>query len=134
MNTRELTMLRDRSLTVEESDTRSTLRLVAPNGEVELTIEVGPNGPTVRLRAVNLEITAERDIAIAGARVALKATEHLSVESGGDLELGTRRGSIRLRANDDVEVDGERILMNSPSSAPAVTWEQFLERVAHDET
>ncbi len=134
MSTRELTLPRDRRLTVEDSDTQSTLRLLAPNGEVELTVEIGPNGPTVRLRAINLEITAERDIALAAARIAVTATEHLSITSGGDVELSSRQGNICLRANDDVSVDAERIRLNSPSSTPAVTWEQFLERVGHDET
>ena len=133
MNTKELILLGNRRLTVEESDTRNTLRLVAPNGEVEVTIEVGPSGPTVRLRAVNLEITAERDIAIAGARVSLAASEYLTMGSGGDIELVTKQGSIHLQANDDVSVDGERILLNSPSSGPAPTWEQFLEKADRDE-
>lgn len=133
MKTRELIVVRDRKLLLDESEARSTLRLVAPNGDVELTIEVGPCGSTVRLSAANLEISADRDISITGAKVALKATEHLSIESGGDLDVGAKSGSLRLRAHDDISVDGERVLLNSPASAPAVSWEQFMERVARDE-
>jgi DUF4097 and DUF4098 domain-containing protein YvlB len=116
-----------RTLTVDTANDKSTLRLLSPTGEIELTVEVGPSGPTVRLRATNLEIEAEGSVDIAAARVALRASEQLSLESGGDVLVRAPSGDVRVSANDDLALDGERILLNSPDRAPATSWTQFVE-------
>lgn len=133
MTKREIILRGDRTLTVEDIGERSTLRIVAPTGEVELTLEVGALGPTLRLRAVNLAIEAQKDLTISAESVTLRAAGQLRLESGGDVTAIAQSGSMQLRANDDVAVDAERILLNSPTTAPAKTWEEFGERVVRDE-
>jgi uncharacterized protein (DUF2345 family) len=70
---------------------------------------------------------------LAGRDVQIDAAESLAIRSGGDVsiesldELRTKalaqtieasRGEVRVRASDDVRVDGERIRLNAPDATP----------------
>jgi hypothetical protein len=41
---------------------------------------------------------------------------------GGEIALTARAGDVALRANDDVRVHGEQILLNCDRDAPVPAW------------
>jgi hypothetical protein len=132
MKKQEVVLHGHRMLSIDTNEARSELRLLSPEGELELTLEVGPHGPTVRLRAVNLAIEAGGRVDITASTLALRAEEKLLLSSGGDVVVEAPRGDVRLKAQDDVALDGERILLNSPDRPPAESWEAFERRHAEE--
>jgi hypothetical protein len=107
------------------------LRLVAPNGRLVLTIVLAPEGPRVEVDAASLHVRASERVRFDADRIELAAREGIELVSGGEIRhraAGTitseafehhveaTHGEIRLHANDDVALEGERIRLNSPSA------------------
>ena len=106
-----------------------SLELHAPDGRMCVLITLTPEGPRIELHATSLAVHTEHDLALHCRRFEIEAREGMALRTRGDLALsatGTlvtdaleqhhlaHRGDIRMRANDDVQLDGERIRLNSP--------------------
>lgn len=111
-------------------DDRKELRLCAPDGRLCLAIVLTPEGPKVELSAAALDIATEGDVTVDCERFAVTARKDVVLDAGGDVrtraegELHTealaqhhhaRLGDMRLTANDDVSLHGERIRLNAPT-------------------
>ncbi len=109
------------------------LELHAPDGRVCLRVVLTKDGPMVELETASLSIVSHGSMHLAGRDVQIDAAESLAIRSGGDVsieslgELRTKalaqtieasRGEVRVRASDDVRVDGERIRLNAPDATP----------------
>lgn len=81
---------------------RSLVHLRGP-GPVQLTIEITSAGPILRFQGPALAIDARGGLALSADRVSIHAREDLRLSAGGD---------VRVRANDDVTLNGERVLLN----------------------
>lgn len=113
------------------------LTVVAPGGEVRLEVLLTPAGAVLRLagprvaietagelalRCSRFEVRAESiDLGASGA-VALEAGRGLDLRAGQDAALSAqavkveaRLGELALAANDDVALNGERVLLNCPT-------------------
>jgi uncharacterized protein (DUF2345 family) len=103
-----------------------TLRLFGADGGATLTVRITPGGPVLQFSG-GLEIQAEGPLALSGQTLALHGREGVAISTGGDLELHAERdlhsvariqnitadlGNVNLRANDDVRIDGERVMVN----------------------
>lgn len=111
------------------------VRIRGVGGEVELDITLTAAGPRLRFKAAALALEADGKVQVAcdefrvcsrgdivheaagnmGASVAGNAVTVV----GGDLRVSARtagmratRGDVRLKANDDVKLEGERIKLN----------------------
>ncbi len=106
---------------------RSELTLIGTDGKVRLRLEVTAAGPVLHLDGGNLKVEVQGDLALAADRLALVARRELAVCSGGNLridagencaiqakrqELTATLGDVKIGANDDVKIEGERIRMN----------------------
>ena len=106
---------------------RSELNLIGRDGKVRLCIEVTSTGPVLCLEGGSLKVEVRGDLALAADRLALVAREELALHSGGNLrieagetcvlqakrqELTATTGDVKVYANDDVKIDGERVRMN----------------------
>ena len=124
-----------REVTVEGgASDRITVR--NPQGLVELSIRFTAEGPVLSFAAAAIDLKSEGAIRMDCERLELRARKELSVSSEGDLretvagqkvsEVGgraslvahdvrvqARRGDVAVKANDDVRLDGERVLLNS---------------------
>lgn len=104
-----------------------TVELIGRDGKVVLAIEISEAGPVLRFEGAGLTLRAAGDLALQARRLTLHADESLALSTGGDLELAaagdlrsTARvqtitaelGDVRVEANDDVRIDGERVLVN----------------------
>ncbi|MCY0991937.1 hypothetical protein OV203_32670 [Nannocystis sp. ILAH1] len=104
-----------------------TLELFGRDGKVVLAIEVRETGPVLRFEGAGLTLKAAGELVLDAKKLTLRSEEALSLSTGGDLELiaagdlrSTARvqtitaelGDVRVEANDDVRIDGERVLVN----------------------
>lgn len=131
------------------------LRVSAPGGDVLLSVLVTPRGPVLRFEAADLELSAMHKVEIACETFELRAkqgvvletdgslTEHVqgdvTRQTGGrarqvarDIDLVAEPGTIGIRANDDVDVRGERVRLNCESAPMARTWDEFISRLSQD--
>ncbi|MEZ4380356.1 MAG: hypothetical protein R3A79_03355 [Nannocystaceae bacterium] len=111
------------------ADAERRLDLHAPDGRLCVRLTLGEAGPQIEVLGASLAIRAERELTLACEQLEIDAEAGIRVRSRGDLELFAdgalrteafeqrlvaRRGDLSLEANDDVAVEGERILLNSP--------------------
>ncbi|MDC0723394.1 hypothetical protein [Nannocystis bainbridge] len=104
-----------------------TLELIGRDGKVVLAIEVRETGPVLRFEGAGLTLKTAGELVLDAKKLTLRSEEALSLTTGGDLDLvaagdlrSTARvqtitaelGDVRLEANDDVRIDGERVLVN----------------------
>lgn len=125
---------------------RELITVTAPDGRLCLSITLGAQGPVVevhaqalrfasqgllRLDCDRLEINAARDTTLRTGALVQEVAGEVRTRAGGavDVEarshrLCSRLGDIQLSANDDVSLDGERVLLNSPRPATPVAPER----------
>lgn len=108
---------------------KKELRLRAPDGRLCLAIVLTPEGPKVELSAAALAIATEGDVTVDCARFAVTARQDVVLDAGGDVRTRAegvlhtealaqhhhaRLGDMKLTANDDVSLHGERVRLNAP--------------------
>ncbi len=113
-------------LTVEQSERGSLIRLINADGNEPLRIELGPRGPVLYVGS-NLAIAVAGQLQLAAERVDIHVREGLALRSEGEISLHcegdlvsvarehdirARLGDVRLEANDDVKLLGERVRLN----------------------
>ena len=125
---------------------RELVTVTAPDGRLCLSIELGAQGLVVevhaqelrfasqgllRLDCDRLEINAASDTTLRTGALLQEVIGEVRTRAGGavDVEahshrLRSRLGDIQLSANDDVSLDGERVLLNSPRPATSVVPER----------
>jgi hypothetical protein len=109
------------------------LRVLAPDGRVCVTIELTDKGPAVHIEAASLSVASRGQLSLSAQSVELAAEQDVILRAGGDVklvadgkltstafeqDLVATHGDVRIEANDDVRVDGERIRLNSPDLPP----------------
>lgn len=140
-----------RAIEVESEPEMDVLRFRAPGGECVLTIHLTDAGPVVRVAAEALEVRAAKRLSLDCEEFHLRASGAAAIDVGGDLQervggsahrvvrgdaiieaqharVEARPGGIELRANDDVRVTGERVLLNSDDPPMPLTWEEYEAR------
>lgn len=113
------------------------IEIVAPDGGLCLSIRLGPTGPVVEVRAASLQVATRGDLVLDCERFEVNARQEIALVSAGgiahdahgdvviraDGEIATeaagqqhraRLGNVDIRANDDVMLDGERVMLNGP--------------------
>ncbi len=128
------TLFHDYAVRVPRGD---LIEIVSPAGQLCLSIRLDVTGPIVEVRAASLqvatrgdlvvdcdrfELNARRDIALVSAGgiahdahgdVVIRADGEIATEGAG-LQHRARRGNVDIQANDDVMIDGERVMLNGP--------------------
>lgn len=128
------------------------LRIRAPGGQIVLSVLVTDRGPVLRFESAALDISSLGRVAIDCESFDLRAREGIDVTAGGsltekvqgdthrialgaarheahDIELRAEPGSVAIRANDDVDLKGERIKLNCDPAPMARSWEEFIARI-----
>ncbi len=113
-------------LRVEHGEGGTLLCLDTAEGAEALRVTLSPDGPILHLGA-GLRIAVAGKLEMEAERVELRGREGVVVSSGRDLELECTRdmaldarehhlrarlGDVRVQANDDVKINGERIRLN----------------------
>lgn len=109
----------DHFLHIEAAGDGHHLRLVGPGGGQSVEIVVTPQGPVLRLGS-GLRLELAGPLTVDADQIALHGRSGVSLTSGGELNIEatthlnarTQLGDVRVKANDDLRLDGERVLMN----------------------
>ena len=103
------------------------LRIRDSAGQTVLTVEVTDHGPVLRFEGASLAIEARGDLSISADTLRLSGRSGLAIESQGDVRLSTTGdvhatarvhniraslGNVNIGANDDVRLNGERVMVN----------------------
>ena len=111
------------------TDDDRTLEVYAPDGRMCVQLVLAPEGPRIELRGASLAIRTDHELTIDCERLDVRAAHGIALVSGGDLELAAvgelrsealaqrhvaRRGDVQFQAESDVQLDGGRVLINSP--------------------
>lgn len=109
----------DRRLVLRRADGGEAITLLEPNGKVAVTVTITAEGITLSLGGASVEIEVEKSLAIAAQSIALHGREGVSISTEGTLATTGRRqsitsthGNVEVEANDDVKLNGERVLLN----------------------
>ena len=118
------------------------VRLAHPTQEpLQIEITMTARGPLVRAAATSLVIDAAEEISARCERfsieardtVELRARESVQCASGGirseaaAIDMQATLGDVRMRANDNVQLLGEQVLLNCEREAPVPEWEAAQE-------
>ncbi len=102
------------------------LRLIDGGGATTLTIRISAAGAIIELGGP-VALNVQGDLAIAAQKLLLHGRESVALSSDTDIQIAagenletlakrqaitSTRGDVRMYANDDVKIDGERIRMN----------------------
>jgi hypothetical protein len=103
---------------------------------LELSIKMTDEGPILKACAHAVELQADR-FAVDCREFSVHAQERLSLKSDGDMvsvvggkqettanriDMEATHGSVVVRANDDVQLLGEQLLLNCERQAPLPRW------------
>jgi hypothetical protein len=148
-----MTLPSGRSIEAASDSGDDTLRIFAPGGTCVLTVQLTAEGPVLRFEGASLQIAATKRLELSCEELAVRASGAAAIDVGGDLEervggsarravrgtattaatrvdLEAMPGGIDLRANDDVRIQGERVLLNSDDPPMPLTWDEYRARQA----
>lgn len=127
-STREIVGLAGQQrLVVQRSPEGDLVQILSRDGVVALTVAITENGPVLRFEGASLVLQAAGKLAIEADELELRGQSGVTLSTAGDLRLEATgdlhseariqtvtatRGDVKLRANDDVTLVGERIRMN----------------------
>jgi hypothetical protein len=96
---------------------------------LEIRIDLGADGPIVRVRAAALEVESTGDLVARCDRFRVEARKSVEIVSAGavraegrTVDVQATHGGARIKANDDVQLLGENVLLNCDRSAPVPAW------------
>jgi hypothetical protein len=125
--TTRMALVGDQQLVLERRRRDNLLQIIGADGHVTLSLQITPAGAVLRFEGASLMIQADGDLAVSAKRIAIHGREEVRITSGGDATIGvagdletTARiqnitaelGNVNVKANDDVKLNGERILVN----------------------
>jgi len=114
---------------------KGQLTLLGKSQNIQLVISMTDDSLVVNLNARQLNINASEELNFSAKKINIHAEDQLSIKSGGDLiqRVGNNQvtevkgvnktvaqiqkmvaslGNVEIKANDDVRLDGERVLFN----------------------
>jgi len=116
---------------IASNESGATLRLRDTAASAGLEIEIGwsPQGPVVRVRAARIDFETTADINLRCNSFQVEAAQGISLRAQGDLTASgaavaveAREGRVVARANDDVQLLGEQVLLNCDRTPEVPDW------------
>lgn len=117
---RELELASGRSVVcrpVAESCDEITIR--GPAGEVLLEVVLTPSGPLLRFHAAQVALDCPGSVQVRCGSFEIETAGDIVHRAGGalraesdEISLQARRGDVDVRANDDINLTGERVRLN----------------------
>jgi len=124
---REVRLRGQQSLHFRNDAEMDLIQLRDSRGRVTLSIEVTEAGPVLRFEGEELRLSAAGGLTLEAEDLRLHGRASLSLTTGGDLDLVAQGdmatqariqhiratlGNVNIAANDDVRIDGERVMVN----------------------
>ena len=147
---RVITLTSGHRVEIDEQRAGETLTIRSSGGQTMLSVHLTDAGPVVTLSGATLEIVAAGSLALRCDHFDLKAGS-ASINVAGDLmervggnadrqaagtsTLAARAigieaapGGVSITANDDVDVKGERVRLNSEDPPMPLSWDEYQAR------
>ena len=142
-----------RSITAAEISGEERVEVRAADGSLLIALRLTDDGPVLSVAGASIEIGAAKRLSLRAETVHLAASGDLSIEAGGglfqraggssvreiagldratagEIEIEVHPGGISMRANDDVDIVGERVRLNSDDPPMPRSWEEHRARHA----
>ncbi|WP_437572021.1 hypothetical protein [Sorangium sp. So ce542] len=142
-----------RSIEIAEEGAGERIQIRAAAGQILVSIRMTDDGPVLSLAGASLEIAAARTLSLSCDTLQIQAAQDAAIEVGGSLhervrgsavreagrsarttarevKLEASPGGVEIRANDDVDIVGERVRLNSEDPPMPLSWEEFRARQA----
>lgn len=110
---RELELASGRSVVCRsKEESRDEVTIRGPGGEVLLEVELTPAGPVLRFHAAQVELDCKGSLKVRCESFDIRTSGDIVQQAGGEISLEAQRGNVDVRANDDVNLNGERVRLN----------------------
>jgi phage gp45-like len=116
-----------RQVEVTSRDEGDWIVVRGKEGACVLTVLMTDSGPVLRFESAAIELSAPRSIDINCDAFRVAAREEVSV-AARSIDLRANGGGVQVRADDDVTIDGERVLLNSSDGPTQLSWDEYFER------
>ena len=115
------------SLEVRHVGNDEIIDVKSKDGDVLVNIKMTAEGPVLSFSGASIEVEATKRFTVNSPKVHIHADESLRVTTNGDYHeevnndayrtariqhIKAELGDVKIRANDDVKLDGERIRLN----------------------
>jgi hypothetical protein len=112
---------------VLQGATQDRLVVRSPAGQIELSVRFTEQGPVLSFSGAAIDLVSPGAVTLDCGSLRVRARDGIALETSGDIEqnakgalrgeaddvsLRSRVGDLKLAANDDVIVEGERIRLN----------------------
>jgi uncharacterized protein (DUF2345 family) len=97
----------------------AVLRFAGPRIAIETGGELALRCGRFEVRAESIDLGASGDVSLGAGRSLELHAGHDAVLSAQAVGVEARRGELALKANDDVALNGERVLLNCPTDEEA---------------
>ncbi|MEZ4296784.1 MAG: hypothetical protein R3B70_17590 [Polyangiaceae bacterium] len=125
------------SVAVVHAGAEERVEVRASTGELVVALRLTEDGPVFSLSGASFEIAGAKKVSLSADTIHMKARRDLTVEagstlraSGRDVEVQAHPGQVAITANDDVDITGERVRLNSDDPPMPQTWEEHRARHA----
>ena len=142
-----------RSISAVEADGEERIEVRGADGALVIALRLGADGPVLTVVGASIEIGAAKRLSLRAETMHLASAGDLTIEAGGglfqraggssvreiagldrstagEIEIDVHPGGISMRANDDVDIVGERVRLNSDDPPMPRTWEEHRARHA----
>lgn len=142
-----------RSLEIAEEAAGERILVRAAEGQILVSIRLTDDGPVLSLSGASLEIAAARALSLSCDTLRIHAAQDATIDVGGclhervrgsavreagrsarttarEVKVEASPGGVEIRANDDVDIVGERVRLNSEDPPMPLSWEEFRARQA----
>lgn len=125
------------SVAVLQSGADERVEIRSASGDMILSMRMTDQGPVFCLSGATFEIAATRALSLTAETIHLEAHGDLTLAAGGTLRAGGRDvalaadpGQVSIHANDDVDIVGERVRLNSEDPPMPESMEEHRSRRA----
>lgn len=109
------------TLRIRQGANGDVVEIISGEGNVAVTLRVSQDGVSIDLQTASLALRTTGDLTLDAGRLNLRGRDGIDITTDGALALTAQEQSLRatlgnvdVRANDDVTLDGERVLLNCP--------------------
>ncbi len=100
-----------KTLTVTPGEDHDLVEIRGAEGQLELRVKLTPDGPVLQMESVRLSLKSAEDINVECRNFEVRTSEAIDLHADTGMQL-SGQADIRVNANGDVIVTGEKIFLN----------------------
>jgi hypothetical protein len=108
---REVYLRDGRKLVLSEQGGEQLVEIRNESGMLEVRIKLTEEGPVLQMESARLQLKATEVLQLESPRVEIKGTEHVSVSSGGKLEVLSEEDA-NIESKGEIRINGKMIWLN----------------------